>query len=191
MHPANFYCQLDYEHVAYPSEVNPKGNIANNGCGVCCTCMVLESLLGIPFSIEEGAKFALECGARAPVGTNYYILAEEMTKRFPLDCIVTEDMEEVAAFLREKKGLVVANTYGDRPDYIGVFSDGGHYVVAAALEGDQLAVWDPMYKEGSGRYDKPGRAGKVRMDDKTAWADYHILGLDCRERPYFLFSLRK
>ena len=188
MQPKAFYCQLDYEHVAYPSEVNPKGNIANNGCGVCCTCMVLESMLDIPFSIEKGAQFALDCGARAPVGTNYYILAEEMTKAFPLDCIVTEDIEEVVAFLRAKKGLVVANTYGDRPDYIGVFSDGGHYVVAADLVGEEICVWDPMYKEDSGRYDKPGRAGKVRMEGKAAWAAYRILGLDCRERPYFLFS---
>lgn len=188
MHPVNFYCQLDYEHVPYPSEQNPKGNIANNGCGVCSTSMIIESLLGIPFGIEAATKFALECGARAPVGTNYYILAEALTKAFPLECIVTEDAEEMVRFLREKKGLVVANTYGDRPDYIGVFSDGGHYVVAAAIEGDQMAVWDPMYKEGSGRYDKPGRAGKVRLDGNTAWADYRILGMDCRERPFFLFS---
>ena len=32
----HFYCQLDYEHVPYPSPVGaPNGNIANNGCGVC------------------------------------------------------------------------------------------------------------------------------------------------------------
>ena len=45
-----FYCQLDYEHVPYPSPVGAKnGNIANNGCGVCAASMVAENMLGIAF----------------------------------------------------------------------------------------------------------------------------------------------
>ena len=44
----HFYCQLDYEHVPYPSPVGaPDGNIANNGCGVCAASMVAENMLGI------------------------------------------------------------------------------------------------------------------------------------------------
>ena len=43
----HFYCQLDYEHVPYPSPMGVKnGNIANNGCGVCCASMVVEELTG-------------------------------------------------------------------------------------------------------------------------------------------------
>ena len=31
----SFYCQLDFEHVPYPSPVGAvNGNLANNGCGV-------------------------------------------------------------------------------------------------------------------------------------------------------------
>jgi hypothetical protein len=28
----HFYCQLDYEHIPYPSPSSPYGNLANNGC---------------------------------------------------------------------------------------------------------------------------------------------------------------
>ena len=41
----HFYCQLNYEHIPYPSPTSPNGNLANNGCGVCCASMVVEHLL--------------------------------------------------------------------------------------------------------------------------------------------------
>ena len=85
--------------------------------------------------------------------------------------------------------MVIANVRGNRPDdgYIGVFSDSGHYVVIAAANGNEVLVWDPMYKEGSGRFDVPGRKGKVRLDGTDAYADFDVLRQDCKERPFFLF----
>ena len=184
----NFYCQLDYENIAYPSPTTGFGNIANNGCGPCSASMVIEYMLDIPFPPEASAQFGVECGARAPVGTNFYIYAEEMAKKFGLKVRDTEDAAEAKAFLEEKRGLIIANTYGDRPEdgYIGVFSNSGHYIVLAALEGDQVMVWDPMYRPG--RFDIPGRAGKVRMDGFDAWADFSVIVEDCRNRPFFLFE---
>lgn len=44
---AVFYCQLDYEHLPYPSPVGvSNGNLANNGCGVCAASMVAENFCG-------------------------------------------------------------------------------------------------------------------------------------------------
>ena len=100
---------------------------------------------------------------------------------------VTEDAQEALRFLQEGRGMVIANTYGDRPEHIGVFSDSGHYIVLAAAQGTEVKVWDPMYKEGSGRYDVPGRKGKVRLDGTDAYADFSEIEQDCYERPYFLF----
>lgn len=87
------------------------------------------------------------------------------------------------------KGMIIANTQGDRPKdgYIGVFSASGHYIVLAAAEGSTVKVWDPMYKEGSDRFDRPGRKGKVRLDGTDAYADFSVIRQDCHERPYFLF----
>ena len=171
-----FYCQLDYEHVPYISPTSPNGNLSNNGCGPISCTMILENLLGLDFPPEEGGKFAKAAGAREGFGTNFYILADKMVEHFPLDCIVTEDAEEMIEFMRAGKGMVVANTYGDRDDYIGVFSNSG---------------LDPMYKEGTGRFDIPARKGKVRLEGNVAYADYRCLKMDCRERPFFLFSKRE
>ncbi|MBQ3858946.1 MAG: hypothetical protein II779_00340, partial [Clostridia bacterium] len=67
-----FYCQLDYENVPFPAPESGFGNLANNGCGPISVSMLIENMLGIPFPPEESAKFFLECGARAAVGTNLY-----------------------------------------------------------------------------------------------------------------------
>ena len=69
---------------------------------------------------------------------------------------------------------------------IGVFSDSGHYVLITGIEDDIISVLDPMYRPG--RFDKPGRREKVRMDGNTAYAHWTVIRDDCRERPFFLFS---
>ena len=184
----SFYCQLDYEHVPYPSPVGVEnGNLANNGCGVCAASMVVENMLGVPFPPEEGALLAKACGAREGYGTDMYIYAPVFAARFGLKTEHTEDGRKALRFLQEGRGMVIANTFGDRPEHTGVFSDSGHYIVLASASGTEILVWDPMYKEGSGRYDVPGRKGKVRLDGVNAYADFSEIEQDCFERPYFLF----
>ena len=187
-----FYCQLDYAHVPFPAPESGFGNLANNGCGPLSVSMLVENMLGIPFPPEDAARFFLACGARAPVGTNLYIASEAVAERFGLRVTNTEDPAEAYDFLARGRGMVIANTYGDRPEdgYIGVFSDGGHYILLTeALSGadaGKVRVLDPMYRPG--RFDKPGRAGKVRMEGNTAVADFSVVASDCVRRPFFLFE---
>lgn len=185
----SFYCQLDYEHVPYPSPVGAKnGNIANNGCGVCSASMLVENMLDKPFPPEEAAKMAKACGAREGFGTDLYIFAPVVAEAFGMKVRHTEDGAEALRFLQEGRGMIIANTYGDRPEHIGVFSNSGHYIVLAAANGTEIKVWDPMYKEGSDRFNVPGRIGKVRLDGTDAYADFSEIEQDCFERPYFLFE---
>ena len=185
----SFYCQLDYEHVPYPSPVGAvNGNLANNGCGVCSASMLVENMLDVPFPPEVGAKLAKACGAREGYGTNLYIYAPVVAAAFGMTVRDTEDGQEALRFLQEGRGMVIANTYGDRPEHIGVFSDSGHYIVLAEANGTEIKVWDPMYKEGSGRFDVPGRIGKVRLEGTDAYADFSEIEQDCFERPFFLFE---
>ena len=181
-----FYCQLDYEHIPYPSPASPQGNIADNGCGVCAATMMIENMLDIPFPLEECAELARECGAREGFGTDFYIFSKALAKRFQLKLTETEDVNEAKRFMQEQQGMVVANVQGNREGYVGVFSDGGHYILLIAAKDDRVAVLDSCYRPG--RYDIPGRKGKVRMDGNVAWSTWDVIRDDCFERPYFLFS---
>lgn len=186
--PFIFYCQQDYADRPYPNTRTGKGTIADNGCGPCCAAMVAENMLGVDFKPWDACEMAIACGAREEPGTDLYIFAPVFAQRFGMKVRDTEDAEEALKFLREKRGLVIVNTQGDRPadGWIGVFSDCGHYIVLAGVEGNTVRVWDPMYRPG--RYDIPGRKGKVRMEGNEALADFEVIRQDCRDRPYFLFE---
>ena len=185
-----FYCQLDYPDYHYPDSKNGFGTIADNGCGPCCAAMVAENMLGIDFKPWKACLLAIACKARNEIpGTDFGIFTPVFAKEVGLSVKETLDPDEAKRFLAEGRGMIIANTKGDRPDdgYIGVFSDCGHYITLTDLDGDKVRVLDPMYREGSGRYDKPGRAGKVVMEGKEAIADFDVVRQDCYGRPYFLF----
>ena len=184
----NFYCQLDYEHIPYPSPSSPYGNLANNGCGVCCGSMVIEALKGISFPPEVCAVFSKQSGAREGFGTDMSILAPALANQFDLKVTKTTDEAEVLNFLSQHTGLVIANTAGDREGWTGVFSDSRHYIVVADACDTLVEVWDPMYTVG--RYETQGRKGKVRVDGKIAYADFSVVVNDCNGRPYYLFEVK-
>ena len=184
-----FHCQLDYENVPYPCTATGFGTVADNGCGPCCASMVAENMLHISFPVQEACRLAIACGARDKPGTDMHVFAPAFAQTMGLDLMVTEDTEEVRRFLAQSRGMVIANTRGDREGYTGVFSDSAHYIVLTDLEGEFVRVLDPMYRDG--RYDSPGRKGKVRMEGNEAIALLSVISQDCMSRPYFLFSRRE
>lgn len=181
----NFYCQLNYAHIPYPAPEYPQETLADSGCDPCCAAMVVESLSGTEFSPEQCADLAKVSGAREGFGTDMAILAPAIAQKMGICYAATESPALVKEFLETHSGLVIANTVGDRDGWIGVFSDSRHYVVLADVSADTVAVWDPMLHPG--RYDVPGRAGKVRLEGTTAYADFSVIVNDCIGRPYYLF----
>lgn len=181
----SFYCQLDYEHIPYPSPTSPNGNVSNNGCGVCSASMIVEELTGEKFPPEESAVLAKQSGAREGFGTDMRIYAPAFAEAKGLSWKSTLDTDEVLKFLQDKKGLAIANTIGDREGWVGVFSDSRHYVVLCGAVGNEVAVWDPQLKEG--RYDREGVKGKVRVEGYTAYSDFSNVINDCEGKPYYLF----
>lgn len=171
--------------MPYPRTATGFGTVADNGCGPCCASMVAENMLHISFPVQEACRLAIACGARDKPGTDIYVFVQTVG----LDLLVTEDAEEVRRFLVPNKGMVITNTRGDREGYTGVFSNSVHYTVLTDLEGEFVRVLDPMYRDG--RYDSPGRKGKVRMEGNEAIALLSVISQDCMSRPYFLFSRRE
>lgn len=186
--PFVFYCQLDYPDLRYPQGGTGCGTIADNGCGPCCAAMVAENLLGIDFKPWDACDLALSCGARNDPGTNLYVFAPAFAEKVGLRVCHTEDAAEARRFLEDQRGLVIANVRGDREGWTGVFAQSGHYVVLAGMIGEEVRVWDPMYRPG--RYDLPGRKGKVRMEGNEAIAAFEVIREDCRGKPFFLFEKR-
>ena len=103
---------------------------------------------------------------------------------------LTDDVDKLTASL--KSGAVaVCNVGGDRDGYEGVFSDGGHYLVAVDAADDAVLLVDPgMYDT---RYSSEYRASKVNVlsiRDGLIAADRAVLDRDCANRAprYYIFQ---
>lgn len=175
-----FYNQNDYPDVPYPYQDSPYSTIAAAGCGLCACCMIVEELTGMTFTPPEAAQLSLSVGARVSFGSDMSLLAPAVCARFGLQYQLTNDCGRVLQFLQSKRGLVVANPGGDRDGWTGVFTDTCHYIVLAAAKGVEVKVWDPMLQPG--RYDVPGRKGKVRLEGNDAYADVNVIAKDCENR---------
>lgn len=181
-----FYNQLEYAHIPYEYQGDGE-TVCDSGCGICACCMVVENMLGISCTPEEMVRIAFDSGARDASGTEMSLLAKGVCQTYPLTCELTNDAGRMLQFLQEEQGMVVANSGGNREGWTGVFTSGGHFIVLAAARGRRITVLDPSVRPG--KYDEPGRKGKVELEGSIAYTDIAVVAKDCDNRTpsYVLF----
>ena len=163
--------------------------VSSSGCGLCSAVMVADQLLiHSNFELKDAIRLAYDSRANHEIGTDYKIYAPAFAQKLGLKLEMTEDPERLRFCLRTG-GAAVVHVGGDREGHIGVFSHGGHYIVAFAEEADgRIAVLDPSYVPG--KYDEEGRAGKVELKDQhICLCDMQVLIDDTQNRTphYYLF----
>ncbi len=184
----NYYNQYDYPHVPYPSPTLPKATVSSGGCGVCCASMVSEALCGIAMPPERMAEFSISKGARVAGGTDMSRLAAALEREFDLVFRKSSGLDELILTLSEG-GMAICNVSGDTVQRRGVFSNGGHYIVASGIAPDsRIIVYDPgLYK---GKYDLPHRRGQVECEGEKLLVRAGVLHADCAasKTRYYLFK---
>ena len=124
------------------------------------------------------------------------LLSTCIARDYSLTRELADDVDKLTASL--KNGAVaVCNVGGDiktstgKLIYEGVFSDGGHYLVAVGAADDAVILVDPgMYDT---RYSSEYRASKVNVlsvKDGILAADKAVLDKDCANRSprYYIFN---
>jgi hypothetical protein len=183
-----YFNQNNYPNVLYPSPSLPSATVKTGGCGVVCGAMIVSNLTNKTVDPKAMAAYAMKKGARVNGGTEMTILAKALCTDYPLNFSTTNDENALIAHLKEG-GMAIANVGGNRSGYVGVFSDGGHYIVAAGLTGDgRVIVLDPgLY---NGKFNKKGRKGKVDVRGNECLCDMSVLAQDTANRSpaYWLFE---
>ena len=152
--------------------------------------ILLGNLCGIDFPPNKAAEYAIKCGARVSGGTNMMLLSSCIARDYGLTRTLTDDIGKLTASL--KNGAVaVCNVGGDRDGYEGVFSDGGHYLVAVDAADDAVLLVDPgMYDtKYSGEY-RSSKVDVLSVKDGLIAADRAVLDRDCANRAprYYIFQ---
>lgn len=183
----SYYNQNDYAAIPYPHATRPNATVKSSGCGVCCMSMVVEGLTGQKWGPKDSAAYSISIGARASDGTDMATLSRETAKKFSLEYKITSDINGVVQAVKDG-AWAIANVGGDRGNYTGLFSDGGHYVVVAAITGGKFIIWDPnLY---AGKFNKSGRVGKVTVKGNDIYCVPEYLDRDCENRSprYYIFK---
>ena len=158
--------QLDYAHVPYLAEVkNPNATperrnrtVALSGCGICSAVMIVDLLTTHTLSVEECVEIAYECEANWSVGIDMLLLAPTIAEKYGLTYEKTEDPAVAVAHL-QRGGKIIAHMGVPEGKKVGLFTNGGHYVVLCATDGKRFSVLDPSYTPE--KFEIPERAGRV------------------------------
>ncbi len=182
-----YFNQNDYSWVPYPSSELPNATVKSGGCGVCCAAMIVSSMTSNIVDPEAMAAYSIANGARVSGGTDMNTLADAICRDYGLTCETTSNESMLLEHL-QSGGMAVANVGGDRSGWTGVFSNGGHFIVAAGYNGYTVTIMDPGYY--SGKFNSTGRSGKVIVDGDLCYCDIAVLGEDTANRTpsYWLFS---
>jgi len=183
-----YYNQNNYANVPYPSPDLPKATVKSGGCGVCCASMIVENMTAHSIGPKLMSTYAINKKARVSGGTDINALAKAICADYGLSVKATNDEAEMIVHLA-LGGMAIANVGGNHDGYVGVFSDGGHFVVVAGLtDNGKAIVLDPGYYPG--KFGKSGRMGKVVVNVNQCICDVSVLGKDTENRSpaYWLFS---
>ncbi len=157
--------QYEYRHVPYETNMAHGGNppdrrtVASSGCGICCCCMAVELLTADTLSPEECVQLSLSTGANHSPGTDLDLLGPAVAEKFDLLYKGSASLDEVIRHL-QAGGQVVARVKK------GLFTDGSHYILLCAYDGEDFCILDPSYKPT--KFERPDRIGHVN----TAHAPY-------------------
>lgn len=149
--------------------------------------MIVENLTDWRVPPEKMAPYCIEIGARVSGGTDMVVLSDGLSRDFGITYTTTNDKAKVVTHL-QSVGMAVANVGGDRGNYKGIFSDGGHYIVLCRVVGNQIMIADPyMY---SGKYNLSYRRDKVTVSGNFVYSSIDTIDKDCDNRNprYYLFS---
>ena len=178
-----FLCnQNEYPDLGYPAPGYLNATIKSGGCGVCAAVNVVGALLGKAISVRVMRDLAVNGGARVSGGTDMRRMAQLIATRYKLKYTTTSSVTELIAHLKQG-GVAICNTAGN-----GMFSTGGHYVVALGLLDGKVCIADPgLY---TGKYSTAARRAKVQVSGDLIFADPATLDADCigRYPRYYLYS---
>lgn len=155
-----YYSQIDprWKNHPYPSPSLPNATIGSGGCGATCAAMVISSTKETIYPSTMG-DIARANGYRVNGGTADGLFTY-ICQRWGLE--IERIHSSYEALERCKNGYFVVMVAGK-----GLWTDGGHFILAVGAEGDKIEIFDPYLY--NGKFNRTGRAGKVELRGNSAF----------------------
>lgn len=178
-----FLCnQNEYAHLKYPAAGYESATIKSGGCGVCASVNAVGALTGKCVPVKVMRDLAVTGRARVSGGTDMRQMVTLICREYGLKSRHTSSIYELQQHLKAG-GVAICNTAGR-----GMFSTGGHYVVALGILGGKICIADSgLYV---GKYSTAARRVAVQTSGDLIFASAATLDTDCigRQPRYYLLG---
>lgn len=175
-----YYNQADprWGSHPYPSNERPNATIKSGGCGVTCAAMVVSSLREIIHPDSMG-DIARENGYRRNGGTAWEFF-QYVADRWNIKTKSVKSSYEALEACKE--GYYVVILCGS-----GLWTTGGHYILAVGSEDDKIEIYDPYLY--AGKFDRYGRSGKVEQRGNSCFVQIGTFKANSEARAFFAYKV--
>ena len=175
-----YYNQADprWANHPYPSQELPGATIKSGGCGVTCAAMVVSSSKEIVRPDTMG-DIARQNGFR-PNGGTAWELFPYVAQRWGLETREVRSSYEALEACKDGYFVVILCSAG-------LWTTGGHYILAVGARGDQIEIFDPYLY--AGKFNRYGRHGKVSVEGNSCFVQIDTFKQNSEAHAFFAYKI--
>lgn len=177
---ACYYNQMDsrWANHPYPAPGYENKTCGTSGCGTTCGAMIVSSCRE-KITPDVMCDISRENGYRVPGGTDDGLFSY-IAKRWEIEMKTLHSSYEAHQACKEGYFVVICCAAG-------LWTTGGHFILAVGANDTDIEIYDPYLY--NGKFDRPGRQGKVRLEGVSAWVEINTFKANSNAQRFYAFKV--
>lgn len=175
-----YYNQMDsrWANHPYPAPGYEDKTCGTSGCGTTCGAMIVSSCRE-KITPDVMCDISRENGYRVPGGTDDGLFSY-IAKRWEIEMKTLHSSYEAHQACKEGYFVVICCAAG-------LWTTGGHFILAVGANDTDIEIYDPYLY--NGKFDRPGRQGKVRLEGVSAWVEINTFKANSNAQRFYAFKV--
>jgi uncharacterized protein YgiM (DUF1202 family) len=175
-----YYNQMDsrWANHPYPAPGYEDKTCGTSGCGTTCGAMIVSSCRET-ITPDVMCDISRENGYRVPGGTADGLFSY-IAERWGIEMKTLHSSYEAHQACKEGYFVVICCASG-------LWTTGGHFILAVGANDTDIEIYDPYLY--NGKFDRPGRQGKVRLDGVSAWVEINTFKANSNAQRFYAFKV--
>ncbi len=177
---ACYYNQMDsrWANHPYPAPGYEDKTCGTSGCGTTCGAMIVSSCRET-ITPDVMCDISRENGYRVPGGTADGLFSY-IAERWGIEMKTLHSSYEAHQACKEGYFVVICCASG-------LWTTGGHFILAVGANDTDIEIYDPYLY--NGKFDRPGRQGKVRLEGVSAWVEINTFKANSNAQRFYAFKV--
>lgn len=175
-----YYNQMNsrWANHPYPAPGYEDKTCGTSGCGTTCGAMIVSSCRET-ITPDVMCDISRENGYRVPGGTADGLFSY-IAERWEIEMKTLHSSYEAHQACKEGYFVVICCAAG-------LWTTGGHFILAVGANDTDIEIYDPYLY--NGKFDRPDRQGKVRLDGVSAWVEINTFKANSNAQRFYAFKV--